>query len=160
MTEVAGEHGKFVVQAEAKTPLYHFRKGGWERDYYYFFMDRFGLAFRAELAAFFEALSRGEKLTPGVTDALESLRIPAIAKVWQAPWEVVSRQRGNGAVGLAYYLGQRHAGMTLRELGKCMGDVEYPAVSVAIARFQNRLKTERSLQRRVKQIEKLLKVEV
>ena len=63
-------------------------------------------------------------------------------------------------VGLAYYLGQRHAGMTLRELGKYLGEVEYPAVSVAIARFQNRLKTERSLQRRVKQIEKLLKVEI
>jgi hypothetical protein len=43
---------------------------------------------------------------------------------------------------------------------KYMGEVEYPAVSVAIARFQNRLKTERALQRRVKQIEKLLKVEI
>jgi hypothetical protein len=50
--------------------------------------------------------------------------------------------------------------MTLHELGKYLGDVEYPAVSVAIARFENRLKTERSLQRRVKQIEKLLKVEI
>jgi len=47
--------------------------------------------------------------------------------------------------------------MTLRELGKKMGEVESPAVSVAIARIQNRLKTERSLQRRVKKIEKLLK---
>ena len=27
--------------------------------------------------------------------------VAAIAKVWKAPWEVVSRQRGNGAVGLA-----------------------------------------------------------
>jgi len=86
--------------------------------------------------------------------------VAAIEQVWKAPWDEVSRQRGNGAVGLAYYLGQRHAGMTLRELGKYMGGVEYPAVSVAIARFQNRLKTERSLQRRVKQIEKLLKVEI
>ena len=41
-----------------------------------------------------------------------------------------------------------------------MGEVEYLAVSVAIARFQNRLKTERLLQRRAKQIEKLLKVEM
>ena len=57
--------------------------------------------------------------------------VGAVAKVWRAPWEVVSRQRGNGAVGLAYHLGQRHAGMTLRELGKYMGEVEYPAVSVA-----------------------------
>ena len=71
-----------------------------------------------------------------------------------------SRQRGNGAVGPAYYLGQRHAGMTLRELGKYLGEVEYPAVSVAIARLQNRLKTDRSLRRRVKQVEKLLKVEM
>jgi hypothetical protein len=37
--------------------------------------------------------------------------------------------------------------------------VEYLAVSVAIARFQNRLKTERLLQRRAKQIKKLLKVD-
>jgi len=50
--------------------------------------------------------------------------------------------------------------LTLRELGKYMGEVEYPAVSIAIARFQNRLKTERSLQRKVKQVEKLLKVEI
>ena len=49
-------------------------------------------------------------------------------------------------MGLAHYLGQRHAGKTLRELGKYMGEVEYQAVSVAIARFQDRLKTERSLQ--------------
>jgi hypothetical protein len=50
--------------------------------------------------------------------------------------------------------------MTLRELGRYMGEVEYRAVSVAIAKFQNRLKTEGSLQRRVKQIESLLKVEI
>jgi myo-inositol 2-dehydrogenase / D-chiro-inositol 1-dehydrogenase len=54
-------------------------KGGWERDYYYFFMDRFGQAFRAELVAFFETLSRGEESSPGVTDALESLRIGVAA---------------------------------------------------------------------------------
>jgi hypothetical protein len=86
--------------------------------------------------------------------------VAAIEKVWKAPGEEVSLQRGNRAVGLAYYPGQRHAGMTLRQLGKYLGDVEYPAVSIAIARFQNRLKTERSLQRRVKQIEQLLKVEI
>jgi myo-inositol 2-dehydrogenase/D-chiro-inositol 1-dehydrogenase len=79
MTEVSGEHGKFVVQAESKTPVYHFRKGGWERDYYHFFMDRFGQAFRAELVAFFETLSREQALSPDSTDALESLRIGVAA---------------------------------------------------------------------------------
>jgi len=41
-----------------------------------------------------------------------------------------------------------------------MADVEYRAVSVAIAKFGSQLNTERSSQRRVKQIEKLLKVEM
>jgi len=45
-------------------------------------------------------------------------------------------------------------------LQRLVGEFEYPAVGVAIAGFQNRLKTERLLQRRVKQIEKLLKVEM
>jgi predicted dehydrogenase len=79
MTEVSGEQGKFVIHAEAKTPTYHFRKGGWERDYYYFFMDRFGPAFRTELVAFFEALSSEHPLSPNATDALESLRIGVAA---------------------------------------------------------------------------------
>jgi myo-inositol 2-dehydrogenase/D-chiro-inositol 1-dehydrogenase len=79
MTEVSGEHGKFVVQAESKTPTYHFRKGGWERDYYHFLMDRFGAAFRAELVAFFKDLSRQQALSPNSTDALEALRIAVAA---------------------------------------------------------------------------------
>jgi len=37
--------------------------------------------------------------------------------------------------------------MTLRELGRQMGEVQYPAASVAIARLQKRLKTGRSLLR-------------
>jgi hypothetical protein len=47
------------------------------------------------------------------------------------------RTTGNGTLGLAYYLGQRHAGITLRELGRYVGKVEYPVVSLAIARFEN-----------------------
>jgi hypothetical protein len=60
------------------------------------------------------------------------------------PWEVISVQPGNGALGLAYYLGKRHAGIALRELARQVGEVEYPAVSLAIARFEKRLKTDRS----------------
>jgi myo-inositol 2-dehydrogenase / D-chiro-inositol 1-dehydrogenase len=42
-------------------------------------MDRFGPAFRAELVAFFEALSRERALSPDSTDALESLRVGVAA---------------------------------------------------------------------------------
>ena len=78
-SEVSGELGKLVVHAEAKTPFYHYRKGGWERDYYYSFIDRFGIAFREELVAFFDSLARGESPSPGLTDALEALRIATAA---------------------------------------------------------------------------------
>ena len=57
----------------------------------------------------------------------------------------------------AFRLGEME--FSVIRLGSCTGEVEYLAVSVAIARFQNRLKTDRSLQRRAKQIEKLLKVD-
>jgi len=49
-----------------------------------------------------------------------------------------------------YCLAQRHAGMTLRELGKFMGEVEYRAVRVAIARFQNRAETRTPIARQSK----------
>lgn len=75
-------------------------------------------------------------------------------------WELLSAQRANGVAGLAYYPGQRHAGITLRKLGRYLGKVEYPAVSVAITGFEKRLKTNRSLQKRLKQVIKLLNVEI
>jgi hypothetical protein len=70
------------------------------------------------------------------------------------------RTTGQRRVGLAYYLGQRQAGITLRELGRYVGEVQYPAVSIAIARFEKRLKTDRSLEKRLKQGIKLLNVEM
>ena len=120
--------------------------------------EKFVMAMLAEL--------KGDRREQRAIREKERLRLEwpkileAIATVWKGPWEVISAQRGNGAVGLAYYLGQRHAGITLRELGRHMGEVEYPAVSVAIARFEERLKTDRSLQKRLKQTLKLLNVEI
>ncbi len=78
-TEVFGEHGKLVVQAEPKTPLRHYHQQGYQLDHYHFFMDRFGPAFRAELDAFFGAIAAGKLPSPGVSDALESLKIAVAA---------------------------------------------------------------------------------
>ncbi len=78
-SEVSGELGKLVVHAEAKTPVYHYRQGGWGRDYHHFFMDRFSVAFREELVAFFDALARGASPSPGLDDALEALRVATAA---------------------------------------------------------------------------------
>lgn len=79
VTEVFGENGKLVVQAEPKTPLRHYDKDGYKLDHFHFFMDRFGPAFRAELQAFFDSVANGTPPSPGPVDALESLRIAIAA---------------------------------------------------------------------------------
>jgi myo-inositol 2-dehydrogenase / D-chiro-inositol 1-dehydrogenase len=84
VTEVFGEAGKIVVQAEPKTPLRHYSQKGYQLDHYFFFMDRFHEAFRTELESFFRNLSEGGEFSPGSSDALESLRISAAAtKSWK-----------------------------------------------------------------------------
>lgn len=77
-TEVFGAQGKLVMDATPKTPLWQYGQGI-QADHYHFFMDRFKEAYRLELEAFFRALERGEKPTPGAKDALESLRIALAA---------------------------------------------------------------------------------
>jgi myo-inositol 2-dehydrogenase/D-chiro-inositol 1-dehydrogenase len=79
VTEVFGENGKLVIQAEPKTPLRHYHKDGYKLDHYHFFMDRFGPAFRAELEGFFNAIANGNPPSPGSKDALESLKIALAA---------------------------------------------------------------------------------
>ena len=49
--------------------------------------------------------------------------------------------------------------MRLAELGEMAGGVAYPAVSVAIKRFENRLITDRNLQKNVKAVRKMLKID-
>jgi myo-inositol 2-dehydrogenase / D-chiro-inositol 1-dehydrogenase len=75
VTEVFGESGKLVIQAERKTPLRFFREGGSEQDHHHFFMDRFRDAFRAELEAFFTAVLQRSQPSPGAADAIGALRI-------------------------------------------------------------------------------------
>jgi myo-inositol 2-dehydrogenase / D-chiro-inositol 1-dehydrogenase len=79
VTEAFGENGKIVIQAEPKTPLREYNKDGYRLDHYHFFMDRFGPAFRAELEAFFQAVSNGKPPSPGPSDAVESLKIALAA---------------------------------------------------------------------------------
>ena len=47
--------------------------------------------------------------------------------------------------------------MRLAELGEAGGGVAYPAVSVAIKRFEKRLQVDRDLRRKLTAVEKLLK---
>lgn len=78
--EIHGEKGKIVLEDLPKTHLWWHKENGFFADQYYFFMDRFKEAYKLELEAFFSAISKGNKPTPGPDDAIESLRISLSAK--------------------------------------------------------------------------------
>jgi putative transposase len=86
--------------------------------------------------------------------------IEAIAEVWDQEWDALATSRGNGALPAAFFLGQRYAGLRLKEMGELAGGVEYPAVNAAIARFERRLKSDRDLQRKLKRAARKLKIEI
>ena len=64
-TEVAGALGKVVVEAPHKTQLTFSRRFGYEGDHYENFPDRFEVAYRLELEAFFRTLAEGGTPAPG-----------------------------------------------------------------------------------------------
>jgi hypothetical protein len=86
--------------------------------------------------------------------------IEAITKVWGQQWDALAASRGNGALPAAFFLGQRYAGLRLKEMGELAGGFEYPAVNAAIARFEKSLKIDRDLQKKFKKVAKQLKIEI
>jgi putative transposase len=84
----------------------------------------------------------------------------AITEVWGQEWDALANSRGNGALPTAFFLGQRYAGLRLKEMGELAGGFEYPAVNAAIGRFERRLKIDRDLQKKFKQVAKRLKIEI
>jgi putative transposase len=84
----------------------------------------------------------------------------AIEKVWAQGWDALTTARGNGAMPAAFFLGQRYAGLRLKEMGELAGDFEYPAVNAAIGRFEKRLKIDRELQKKIKRVAKELNIEI
>ena len=83
-TEVAGADAKVVIEAPQKTPVTISREFGARYDHYENFPDRFEVAYRLELQAFFDALKKGRKPSPGAEDALETLRLAiAVTRSWK-----------------------------------------------------------------------------
>jgi myo-inositol 2-dehydrogenase / D-chiro-inositol 1-dehydrogenase len=83
-TEVAGAEAKVVIEAPQKTPVTISREFGARYDHYENFPDRFEVAYRLELQAFFDALKQGRKPAPGAEDALETLRLAiAVTRSWK-----------------------------------------------------------------------------
>ena len=81
-----------------------------------------------------------------------------MSTVWKKDWETLAAGRGNGALPAAWYLARNFTGMRLAELGSTAGDLAYSAVSMAITRFEKRLKVDRDLQRRIKAVRAILEL--
>ncbi len=72
-------------------------------------------------------------------------------------WEQFQDQHGDWGRDLALYLGRRHCGLKLAELGERAGGLDYRTVSWAMGRFARRLAKERELMERVKAAEDQIK---
>jgi putative transposase len=84
----------------------------------------------------------------------------AIGEVWGQNWDALAAARGNGALAAAFFLGQRYAGLRLREMGELAGGLEYPAVNAAIARIEKRSKIDQELQKKLKRVGQILRIEI
>jgi hypothetical protein len=82
----------------------------------------------------------------------------AVEKPWEEPWEEVSQRHGDPGRELAMLIARRYGGMSLSELGEAVGGLQYPAVSDAVRRTSERLKTDGALEKRFKRLCKILKL--
>ena len=82
----------------------------------------------------------------------------AVAKAWGTEWEIAKQAHGSRALAAALHVGRHYSDYSLRELGQLAGAMEYPAVTMAIRRFEKRLQVDKTLTRRLKQVLKLLQV--
>jgi len=82
----------------------------------------------------------------------------AVSKVWGQEWAAVATGYGNGARAAALYVARYYSDWTLRELGQLVGEMEYPAVTMAIRRLEKRWKVDEELGRKMKQLLRLLQV--
>ncbi|HEV2394896.1 MAG TPA: hypothetical protein VG146_21305 [Verrucomicrobiae bacterium] len=77
------------------------------------------------------------------------------------PWNDFAQRHGDWGRDAAMWLGRRHARLSLAQLGRLAGGVDYAAVGQALSRFNRRLQQDRALGRQVAQIEhELSKIEM
>ena len=82
--EVMGSVGKVSVDAGQRTPATFTRRNGFEGDLIVEFAERFEVAFRREIEAFFADLAAGRTPGPGPDDAYETLRLAvACTRSWK-----------------------------------------------------------------------------
>jgi len=75
-------------------------------------------------------------------------------------WGEFRDRRGDSGREMVWWLARRHAGMTLRELGEKAGRADYAAVTLALKRYELKMKEDPAIRSEGQKLERaLLKVE-
>jgi len=116
----------------------------------------------AEFVQGLQGLLKGnEKEQPGLRRLRErpgwEQVVRAVEKVKGERWEVFRDRQGDWGRDLALYLGRKHSGMKLAELGAAAGGLDYRTVGWAVARFGQRVTQDRSLAELMRRAEAQIK---
>lgn len=79
--------------------------------------------------------------------------ITAVEKLKAAPWKAFRDQHNDWGRDLAVYLGRRVGGLSLRQLAEAVDCASAGAISVAVKRFGQRLKTDEELRALAQRVE-------
>lgn len=79
--------------------------------------------------------------------------VKAVERECGMKWGALRDAHGNGGRELAFWLGRRLCGLSLRELGARAGGVDYAAVSVALKRFEHRMSEDADIRERRQRLE-------
>lgn len=89
-TEVLGDEGALIIGDLQQTSVKTLTRRGVYHDVYPWYLDRFDAAFKAELAAFVEAVQTGERAGAGIAEARRATQIGLAAlESWQSKQPVV-----------------------------------------------------------------------
>ena len=86
--------------------------------------------------------------------------IGCVEKVKGAKWGEFRDRHGDSGRDLVLYLGQRVCGLKLDELARAVGVKEYATVGMAVTRYAKRLRKDRVLEKELRRVNKMLKVEM
>lgn len=76
--------------------------------------------------------------------------IRAVEQIKLESWQIIMDRHGDWGRDLVFWLASRHAGMTMCEIGKRMGKMDYSAVGAAIYRFERNAPGNPDVQRAIK----------
>jgi chromosomal replication initiation ATPase DnaA len=86
--------------------------------------------------------------------------IEVVSQLKGEAWKEYRDRRGDEGRDLVLWLARRYCGLRLRELGQLAGGLDYAAVSVAMTRFAQRMRTDRPLAKHVAKAVRMFNVEI